>query len=423
MSSTFPGSFIDALRLPTRLTLPITWPTKQSSDIPNPWLTPSSGVTLAAVAGATAVIVFSLRLYAARPRSHENSLSAKSKNKSKSKTMPHVMEKPVDGSVRVAELLIHPIKSCRGVSVQRVKYTPQGLENDRKWCIIDAATRAVITAREFPRMVLIAPRIEPDPASPHGGALVVAFPPDAPAGCTEFRVPLQPDAQTLSQWEIIDGIGLFHHTLDGYIGQLLSPSPSPSPDTPTPPPTASSILSTYFTKPVHLVYKGPRARAVDATHAFPSLAATSVFQDMYPLLVLSKESMHAVEEEVRARVGQQGVGEAWREARVELRRFRPNVVFEGAGPFAEDAWEEVALGSPGAPGVTLVSKCARCLLPNVSPDTGERDKAVPYKVIMKFRTGLDPAEMMKPCVGCNGVPAASGEVSVGDVVYVKKMIG
>lgn len=61
-------------------------------------------------------------------------------------------------------------------------------------------------------------------------------------------------------------------------------------------------------------------------------------------------------------------------------------------------------------------------LPNVNPETGERDNAVPYKVLMKFRTGIDPTHKMKPCVGCNGVPASDGLVKVGDLVYVKKMI-
>jgi uncharacterized protein YcbX len=62
-------------------------------------------------------------------------------------------------------------------------------------------------------------------------------------------------------------------------------------------------------------------------------------------------------------------------------------------------------------------------LPNVSPETGIRDNAVPYKVLMKFRAGLDPTEKMKPCLGCNGVPSGNGGVNVGDWVYVKKMIG
>lgn len=61
-------------------------------------------------------------------------------------------------------------------------------------------------------------------------------------------------------------------------------------------------------------------------------------------------------------------------------------------------------------------------LPNVSPETGERDQAVPYKVLMKFRTGLDPTQKMKPCVGCNAVPRGSGVVKVGDSLHIKKMI-
>lgn len=61
-------------------------------------------------------------------------------------------------------------------------------------------------------------------------------------------------------------------------------------------------------------------------------------------------------------------------------------------------------------------------LPNVHPDTGEKDKAVPYKVLMKFRTGLDPTQKMKPCVGCNGVPYGNGTLKVGDWVHIKKMI-
>lgn len=60
-------------------------------------------------------------------------------------------------------------------------------------------------------------------------------------------------------------------------------------------------------------------------------------------------------------------------------------------------------------------------MPNVSPETGTRDAAVPYKVLMKFRTGLDPIQKFKPCVGCNGVPAGNGVVRVGDYVFIKTL--
>lgn len=56
------------------------------------------------------------------------------------------------------------------------------------------------------------------------------------------------------------------------------------------------------------------------------------------------------------------------------------------------------------------------------PETGIRDKAVPFKVLMKFRTGVDPRMKMKACMGVNGVPTGSGVVKVGEWVEVKKLL-
>ncbi|TFK70463.1 hypothetical protein BDN72DRAFT_838985 [Pluteus cervinus] len=315
-------------------------------------------------------------------------------------------------SIKVSKILIHPIKSCRGTSVPSARYTPQGLENDRKWAVMDAVTNRIITAREVSKMVLITPRIESDEASPYGGQLNVSFPEDS--GCESFSIPLHPDDACLESWSILPEITIWptHAPLDGYICQSLSDSPT----------APSDILSQYFGKPVHLIYKGPRRRVIDATTAFPELNATALYQDMYPLLILSEESMQEIEHEIRPKVGTQGITEGWRDGKVAIERFRPNIVLTGGGPFAEDDWEDISIGPEGAPKITLVSKCTRCLLPNVSPETGERDEAVPFKVIMKFRAGLDPEQKFKACVGCNAVPEADGIVSVGDVVRVGKMI-
>lgn len=61
-------------------------------------------------------------------------------------------------------------------------------------------------------------------------------------------------------------------------------------------------------------------------------------------------------------------------------------------------------------------------LPNVSPDTGVKDKAVPFKVLMKVRTGVDPANKWNACLGCNAVPLMDGEIRVGDRVLVRKIV-
>jgi len=320
-------------------------------------------------------------------------------------TKPRKMPaRPTDGSIRVADILIHPLKSCRGVSLKTCNFSPDGLENDRRYCIIDAKTRTLMTAREIAKMVLITPRIE-------GDKITVNFP--GGSGCPSFIVPLNPTPEDIASWELINNINFFGDKLDGHIVTALHDafgSPSES-------------LSRYFNKEVYLVYKGPEDRYVEPTFEFPELKATAKYQDGYPILVLSQESMGVVEKEIQSRIGEQGVQEKWREDKVHYRRFRPNIILTGSGPFAEDDWEEIAFGDPFNSKFTLVNKCARCLLPNVSPDTGERDKAVPYKVLMKFRMGLDPKHKMKPCVGSNAVPEREGTVSVGDIVYVKKMIG
>jgi len=255
-------------------------------------------------------------------------------------------------------------------------------------------------------MVLITSSIGSD------GALHVTFP--EKSGCEEFSVPLKPTEDILKTWSILPKVTLWptHDPLDGYICESITGTKE----------KPSSTLSKFLGKPVHLLYKGPQPRLIDPTTSFPDLNATAKYQDMYPLLVLSEESTVAVENELRGHVGTQGIDERWKTDSVPIERFRPNIILKGGGPFAEDDWEEITIGNEDAPLITLVSKCTRCLLPNVSPETGERDNAVPYKVLMKFRTGLDPAQKMKPCVGCNAVPSADGTVKVGDWVYVKKMI-
>ena len=78
------------------------------------------------------------------------------------------------------------------------------------------------------------------------------------------------------------------YRIDGYICQALDPA-SPSP---------SEVLTEYFGRPVHLVMKGPRRRACNPTQTFPDLVASSIFQDGFPLLVASDESVQKVGDEI-----------------------------------------------------------------------------------------------------------------------------
>ncbi|KAL5494819.1 hypothetical protein ACEPAI_281 [Sanghuangporus weigelae] len=314
-------------------------------------------------------------------------------------------------NIKVTKLLIHPIKSCRGTSVQEARYTEEGLEHDRKLAIIDAHTHKVLTAREYPRMVLIYPRIDLDKGDQFQG-IHISFPADS--GCEPFTVPLNPSNEILQTWKKVEDVELWgRNDIDGYICQ---PVDAEDHDAPT------RMLSQYFGKDVLLVFKGPRPRPAPPTHDFPDLKATTLYQDGYPLLVTSEESLKDVESHLRGEVGNQGVADRWSSDNLVMERFRPNIVLGGAGvPWAEDTWETIRIGENSST-ITLVSKCTRCLLPNVDPETGVRDKAVPYKVLMQFRTGLNPQRPGKSCFGCNGVPDGRGVIRVGDSITVVKII-
>ncbi|KAI0652725.1 MOSC N-terminal beta barrel domain-containing protein [Trametes meyenii] len=339
------------------------------------------------------------------------------------------------GDVRVAKILMHPIKSCRGTSLQEARYTPEGLENDRKWCIVEAETHTIITAREVAKMVLITPRVEADATSPHGGKLVISFPEDS--DCETFSVPLYPTEELLADWPIIEDCTMFgKYLVEGYV--VSSGLGGPGARTP------SEILSDYFGRAVHLAMKGLRARECPPTDAFPELRETAMFQDGYPFLVASQESLGEVRRVVSAYAqdesAQEHIGgidrKRWRDGGVEIERFRPNIVFKGSGvPFAEDMWRRIRIHPAGGLDeqdavsdketrtFTLVSKCTRCLLPNVDTTTGTRDAAVPYKVLLKFRRNKDPARKHKPCFGCNAIVGGEGVVRVGDRVEVLEWAG
>ncbi|KAI6048067.1 MOSC N-terminal beta barrel domain-containing protein [Pisolithus marmoratus] len=315
-------------------------------------------------------------------------------------------------NIRVTKILIHPIKSCRGTSVQQARYTLEGFQYDRKWCIVDARDNSVVTARQLSKMVLIHPRIVPG-SSLEPGRLEVCFPEGS--GCEPFSVPLNPGEEEVGHLRRV-GVSLWgKKDIDGYICESLS-GPSPS-----------IVLSEYLEHPVHMVFKGPRPRICPPTSRFPKLDVPSYFQDAYPLLIVSEESVVAVQNKVREMIGSQGVGEEWTERELEIERFRPNIVIKGAGaPFVEDIMTEMTVTSEKrvvdheTPLVHLVCKCTRCMLPNVDIVTGVRDNAVPFKTLMKFRRGLNPARANLCCLGCNGVFTEEGVMRVGDWVHVRK---
>ena len=144
------------------------------------------------------------------------------------------------------------------------------------------------------------------------------------------------------------------------------------------------------------------------------------FADAYPVNILGVAS-------VRALSGWQPAGSK----ELSARRFRANVVFEGAGAWEEDGWKRVRIRSGAAEegngslargsraeaaeendvkgegysyDYHVVCRCVRCKVPNVDLETGVRDRNEPYSTIVMMR-GIDKGAKGVVCLGffwCGG---------------------
>jgi uncharacterized protein YcbX len=96
--------------------------------------------------------------------------------------------------------------------------------------------------------------------------------------------------------------------------------------------------------------------------------------------------------------------------RLDVRRFRPNLLVEPAGgePFPEDGWVGSVLRI-GTLRMRVDQRDKRCVMINVDPDTDERDASVLRTV----------AQERDACAGVYGTTVEPGRVAVGDPVVLE----
>ena len=347
--------------------------------------------------------------------------------------------KTINGSARcrIQSLWIYPIKSCRGIELARSAVVATGLQYDRHFCLAQLlspfpvsatdsqSARAAhkwrfITQREFPLMSQVRTELwVPDPAS-------ASYAPDAPAarsgGVVVVRFPFQadgwrgmlahlsaklrgasgPERSFRIPFEISDADVTKHYSREPVT--VWRDTQEAINLTPLLPPELRYTLGVR--NPLGLFRVGARRAVTRMTPHEDVLGrrAETGFADAFPIHLLGAAS-------VRDLSARQARGAP----RLDARRFRPNVLVEGAPPYAEDAWRRVRLGE----GLFYVTgRCVRCRLPNVDPDTGQRHRVEPDRTLRATRD-VDAGAPGKGCLGLNLVAARpDGEIRVGDELEV-----
>jgi uncharacterized protein len=236
-----------------------------------------------------------------------------------------------DADVRVQALHIYPIKSCAGISLDTSLLIETGLDLDRAWMAVDEAGEFV-TQRELPLMALVRPTLKHDDLVLRApGMLALHLSLNGVEGAVRAKV-----------WS--DWVAAYD------MGDL-----------------AAQWFSDFLGRKLRLVRFDPEQRRLSDTRWTGALQAENAFADGFPLLVTSSASLAELNQRLRAR-GQPDVTQA---------RLRPNLVLDGLDAHGEDHLDEIVFDTDEGPvRLKLVKPCARCSIPDVDPQSGERGHAV-----------------------------------------------
>ncbi|WP_067451240.1 MOSC domain-containing protein [Actinomadura macra] len=251
----------------------------------------------------------------------------------------------------LTELNVYPLKSGRGTSLTSAELTARGLRYDREFMLVTPEGR-FLSQRELAPMALMRPSYD-------GTVLTVNAPGMAPLV-----------HKVVDDGPVLDVI-IHRHDCQG-IGQGDE---------------ADAWFSALLDRDCRLVrFTGRRAT---------SQGDELMFADRYPLLVISAESLA----DLNGRLDEP----------LPMNRFRPNLVIEGLGAYAEDS---VRLLRVGETVIELLKACSRCVLTTTDQDTGERGRE-PLRTLATYRT-IDQGIMF----GQNGTPRTPGPLALGDPVDI-----
>lgn len=213
-------------------------------------------------------------------------------------------------SMTLREITVFPVKSARGVSVERADVRERGFEGDRRWMFVDE-DGGFVSQRECRALA----RLD---ASWSSGSLTLAHEGDSiqvEAGDERRQVEVWGDRVNARM-----ATGEVATWLERCLGSRLN----------------MAFMDDHSTRRI-----GDREAQVS-------------FADGYPYLLTTEASLRELEHESGLHL--------------EMARFRPNLVVDGDAPFDEHGWSSVRIAGVE---FEVVSPCSRCVVTTLDPLTGE----------------------------------------------------
>ena len=237
--------------------------------------------------------------------------------------------------MKIQKLIIYPVKSLMGISLSTVQIHKRGLEDDRRWMLIDDKG-IFISQRSYPVLSRIQVALNE--------ANLVFTNLNDPENSLKVR------AIPLEKGPLID-VKVWRSTCKAIPVSKI----------------ADEWFSKFINKACRLVYMPDTSKRL-VNQKYASETDIVSFADGYPLLAIGEASLADLNERL--------------DSPVMMDRFRPNIVFSGGAPFDEDDWDQIQINGLSFRGIR---PCSRCVMVTVDPSTGVINNAEPLKTLATYR--------------------------------------
>lgn len=260
--------------------------------------------------------------------------------------------------ITISEIFVFPVKSCREIKLDSAFVGSFGLDNDRRWMVVDEKG-VMLTQRKISEMCLIQVELN------------------------DLGIVLK--HRKMDNLSVLKPITKNKTTVKIWRDECQADDAGEE---------AAKWLSKALSVKCRLVYfPDNEFRQVDLAYA--NKGEKTAFSDGFPLLLISDASLN----DLNVRLS----------TPITVERFRPNIVVSGCQPFAEDNWKKIRVN-----GIVfrLVKPCSRCVIPSINIETAIREEE-PIKTLSSYRKREN-----KIFFGQNVIANSPGKIDVGMTIEV-----